>query len=45
MTNIFDIAYYTNKLLLQNEKTDILNKIWNDLNYNFPIKTSVIGKK
>lgn len=46
ITEIFDIACYTNKLLSQNEKADILNKIWKpDLNYNFPIKTSVVGKK
>jgi len=32
--------------LSQNEKADILNKICKpDLNYNFPIKTSVVGKK
>ncbi|KAL5239408.1 hypothetical protein ACI65C_006818 [Semiaphis heraclei] len=43
ITDIFDIACYTNKLLSQNEKADILNKIWKpDLNYNFPVKTSVV---
>lgn len=46
ITDISDIACYTNKLLSQNEKADILNKVWKpDLNYNFPIKTTIVGKQ
>jgi hypothetical protein len=44
--NIFDIAHYTNKFLTQNEIEDVLNKIWvPGINYNFPIKISVVGKQ
>jgi len=44
--NIFDIAHYTNKLLTQSEIEEVLSKIWvPDINYNFPIKISVVGKQ
>lgn len=45
-TNSFDIVNYTNKVLSQNEIEEVLNKIWTpDLNYNFPIKSSIVGKQ
>jgi hypothetical protein len=44
--NIFNIAHYTNKLLKQSKIEEILSKIWiPDINYNFPIKISVVGKQ
>lgn len=44
--NIFDIANYTNKLLTQSEIEEVLSKIWvPDINYNFPIKISLVGKQ
>lgn len=46
VTNTFDISCFIKKLLLKNEIRDILNKIWKpDINYKFPVKTSIVGEK
>ena len=37
--NVYDIGFYINRTLSQNEISDIMNNLWvPDINYKFPIK-------
>ncbi|CAI6376770.1 unnamed protein product [Macrosiphum euphorbiae] len=45
-TSPFDISFYKNKKLDQNDIINVLNNLWKpDVQFNFPSKTYICGKK
>lgn len=45
-TSPFDISFYKNKKLDQNDILNVLNNLWKpDIQFNFPTKTYICGKE